>query len=116
MFLNRMFTNNKNHNILWNVSMQFNIQYSFLDLLEQIYLFGNRSTRSEPDLGHRRHTAVQLVVHVAWQLVVVLVSQLVQTVSRVTPPSVKQKAEEEWEQESCVEIWSVDIEDTISFE
>lgn len=88
-------------------------------IYEQIvrYLFYDfGSTWSKPDLGHWGHTAVQLVIHVTRQLIVVLISKFIKSIGWVAPPSIQQETEEEWEQESGVEIWSVDIENTISFE
>lgn len=52
-------------------------------IYEQIvrYLFYDfGSTWSKPDLGHWGHTAVQLVIHVARQLIVVLISKFIKSI------------------------------------
>jgi hypothetical protein len=46
---------------------------------------------------------------------VVLVFGSVHTVSGMTPPSVQQENEEQWVNNSGIEVWSVNVEHTISF-
>lgn len=81
-----------------------------------ISIYRSRSARSEPNLRDGRHTGVQLVVQISWQLVVILVAGLVQPVGCVAPPAVHQEAEHEGDEEAGVEVWSVDVEETVALE
>jgi hypothetical protein len=52
----------------------------------------------------RGHSAVELVIHVADHLIIILVSGFVETVGGVSPPSVQQASEEEGDDESGVHV------------
>ena len=75
-----------------------------------------KSAGSKPDLRDWGHTGVQLIIHIVWPLIIIFMAHFVVTIGRMTPPSIKQEAEEEWEYKSGVKVRSVNIEDPISFE
>lgn len=79
-------------------------------------MIGVTSAGPKPDLGHGRGSAVELVVHVPWSLAIVFVHLLVVPVRGVAPPSVQQHTEEEGEDDSCVEVGRVDIEDAVALQ
>ena len=74
------------------------------------------SSWPEPNLGGRRKSCIELVVEVSNPLIVVLVFALVERVSGVSPPSVKEEAEEERHDESGVKAVGVGIKDAVSLE
>ena len=74
----------------------------------------NVSSWSEPDLGGRDEAGVELVVEVADVLIVVLIPDLVEGVSGVTPPPVEQEGEEEGNDDSRVKAVGVYVKDSVS--
>lgn len=73
-----------------------------------------KSTRPEPNLGNRRHTGIQLIIHILWQLVIKLIFRLVHSVRGMSPPSIQETEEEHWIDQSGVKVRCVNVEHTIS--
>jgi hypothetical protein len=106
IFTTSLLTKNIDNNMI--LPFQSNSEVSVNDL--------NVSSRSKPDLGGWNKAGVELVVEIANVLVVVLVSDLVERVGGVTPPSVEQEGEEEGDDYSGVKAVGVDVKDSVSLE
>ena len=78
-----------------------------------IFLIRYESARPEPDLRCDRHPRIEFIIHVAGFLFIIFIALLIVAVCRMTPPSIKQKAEEEWEHHSCIEIGGMNVEYSI---
>lgn len=78
-------------------------------------IFIPKSTWSKPNFGDWWYTGVQFVVHIFWDFVVNLISWPVHAVCGMSPPSVDQKGPKQWNDNSCIEVWCVDIHDSVSF-
>lgn len=76
----------------------------------------NVSSRSKPDFGGWDKAGVELIVEIANILVIILISDLVEGVSGMTPPSVEQEGEEEGNDYSGVKAVGIDVKDSVSFE
>lgn len=97
------------------VNGYFKAKRSNLHKLNLVLWNNERSTWSKEDFGNWGYTSVELIIHVFWEFMVVLVFGSVHTVSGMTPPSVQQENEEQWVNDSGIEVWSMDVEHTISF-